>query len=72
MLLNDVDRSIVNKKFEDAFSARRSLGHYAKKGKQWSSSGGAGNNEIKSFRGVCHYCHERGFYARDCLKRNSN
>ena len=71
MLLNDVDRSIDNKKSEDAFSARRSLGHYAKKGKQWGTSGGTGNNEIKSFRGVCHYCHERGHYARDCLKRNS-
>ena len=34
MLLNDTDRSIDAKKSEEAFSARRSLGHYSKKGKQ--------------------------------------
>ena len=69
MLLNDADRSFDTfyaRKSEDAFSARRSMGH--KRGKQGRGPSGPVNNEVKydkPFRGTCHNCKEKGHFARD-------
>ena len=59
MLLNDNDRMCDAKKHEDAFSARR--------GSIYTKS------EVpeKTFNGTCHFCHERGHFARDCRKRKA-
>lgn len=76
MLLNDVDRSFDGtfgtRKSEDAFSARRSMG-YSRRGRQGRGSSGPVSHEVKfdkPFRGTCHYCKEKGHFARDCPKKN--
>eukprot|EP00112_Aurelia_sp_Birch-Aquarium-sp1_P017253 Seg3981.3 transcript_id=Seg3981.3/GoldUCD/mRNA.D3Y31 product="Retrovirus-related Pol polyprotein from transposon TNT 1-94" pseudo=true protein_id=Seg3981.3/GoldUCD/D3Y31 len=74
MLLNDADRSLDTlyaRKPEDAFSARRSVGH--RRGKQGHGTSGPRNHEVqydKPFRGTCHYCKEKGHFARDCPEKN--
>ena len=59
MLLNDNDRMCDAKKQEDAFSARRGNTHTKSKIPE------------KTFNGTCHFCHERGHFARDCRKRKA-
>ena len=71
MLLNDFDRQVDSIGPEDAFSAKRSQFH--RRGKQGSTSfvsKKSNSKQEKIFRGVCHSCHERGHFARDCPKRN--
>ena len=60
MLLNDNDRMCDAKKQEDVFSARR--GNINTKSKI----------PEKTFNGTCHFCHERGHFARDCRKAKLN
>ena len=70
MLQNDADRMSDTKKAEDAFSAQRG---FARKGKRWPRHDNPRKGDGKtgkSFSGLCHYCQERGHFARDCPKKN--
>ena len=70
MLLNDADRMSDTKKAEDAFSAQRG---FDRKGKRWPRHDNPRKGDGKtgkSFSGLCHYCQERGHFARDCPKKN--
>lgn len=80
MLLSDFDRSsdnLVVQKSENALFARRNT--QGRRGFQGcgraSMSRGAGNGGIlhgdKLFTRTCHLCEEKGYYARDCPKKNS-
>ena len=69
MLLNDADRVFDARKSEDAFSVQR-----GNRGKNWRRKVETGKNEVKPdkpFRGTCHFCQERGHFARDCPKRSA-
>ena len=68
MLLNDADGNMdicyVNNS-EEAYSANQ----------LFSGSGGPVNHEVKSdksFHGKCHFCHENGHMARDCLVKQKS
>ena len=82
MLLNDFDRKSDNldlQKSENALFARRNFhGQRGNRGRGRSSLiRGAGHADSwhahadKSFTGTCHFCKEKGHYARDCPKKNS-
>ena len=81
MLLNDFDRNSDNfavQKSENALFAKRNVHGrrgFQGRGRRGSVSRGAGNagnlHADKVFTGTCHFCKERGHYARDCPKKNS-
>ena len=71
MLLNDADRFSDSKKIEDAYSAQRT--HNRKRG-EWKEqhSKEYEGKPGRKFQGTCHYCKEKGHFARDCPKRSNN
>ena len=71
MLLNDADRTIDTMNFrkpDNALSAKRSFTQNSRRGNHGhvSSSKHSTNKSDKVFNGNCHYCHEKGHFARDC------
>jgi hypothetical protein len=71
MLLNDADRITDSKKMEDAYSAQRWNNRRRYESKERNDK----RNEVKfgrKFQGTCHYCKEKGHFARDCPKRINN
>ena len=67
MLLNDADRISDSKKIEDAYSAQRRYNRKRNESKERHNKG----YEDRKFQGTCHYCKEKGHFARDCPKRSN-
>ena len=70
MLLNDNDRSSDIGKFKSSGNAL-----YMKRGGGFEKGSGRQNrfaNKGETFRGNCHFCKERGHFARNCPKKHAN
>ena len=67
-----IEQMIYTKKCEDAFSVHRGGKKFYKQPQiRKESYGNTGKYPEKSFRGTCHFCQERGHFARDCPKRKA-
>ena len=76
MLLNDFNRNNDNlrseiKRSEDAFAIRRSSRYFKKGPEQEQRVMGIESKGEKDFQGICHYCKEKGHFARDRPKKNN-
>ena len=79
MLLNDYERksdNLVLKNSGDALSARQAFNSRRGRGNRGHISGFQQNKPERSFpvqpfTGTCHYCKEKGHFARDCPKKKA-